>query len=322
MAKRHAPRHGSLQFRPRKRAPRPFARVRHQNRSAVSEGLVGFVGFKAGMTHVHATDNRKNAQTKGEEIAIPVTIIEVPNLYVYGVRTYTTNDDGYAVAKQEKVVKASKQLSRKGPFAKKNSEKALSEDNVEFVRLLVSTQPDLTASSSKTASMFEMEIGGNVESQLKYATENLGKEISAESVVKPLQMVDIHAVTKGKGFQGPVKRFGVTLRSHKSEKVKRGPGSLGAWQSNRKDRVAHAGQMGYHTRMDYNKQVLAIKNAEEVQVKGGIVRYGNPKSKVLLIKGSVPGAKGRVLRLTPNMRNTKDKFAQELDLEISLHSQQ
>ena len=319
MGKRHAPRHGSLAFRPRKRAPRSFARVRHHNKK---EGLAGFVGIKAGMTHVMATDNRKNAQTKGEEISIPVTIIEVPNIYVYGVRTYTLNDDSYAVAKQEKVVKAPKQLARRGPYAKKNSEKELSSEGVEFVRILASTQPNLTAASNKTANVFEMEIGGSVEEQLKFATENLGKEIEVETAIKPLQMLDVHAVTKGKGFQGPVKRFGVTLRSHKSEKVKRGPGNLGAWQSNRKDRVAHAGQMGYHTRMDFNKQVLAIKNAEDVQVKGGIIRYGNPKSKVLLVKGSVPGAKGRILRLTPNVRRADDKFDQELDLEISLHSQQ
>jgi len=321
MGKRHAPRHGSLQYRPRKRSPRPFARVRYQN-SKGSEALSGFVGYKCGMTHILTTDNRKNAMTKGEEISIPVTIVEVPNVYVYGIRTYVRNDDGYLTANEERVVKAPKQLSRKGPYAKKNSEKQLKADNVELVRLLISTQPDLTTKGSKTASLFEMEIGGSVEDQMKYAAENLGKEISVESALKPLQMVDVHAVTKGKGFQGPVKRFGVTLRNHKSEKVKRGPGSLGAWQSNRKDRVAHAGQMGYHTRMDYNKQILVIRNPEEVQVKGGIVRYGNAKSKVLLIKGSVPGTKGRLLRITPNMRKIKDRFNQELEIEISTHSQQ
>jgi len=47
-------------------------------------------------------------------------------------------------------------------------------------------------------------------------------------------MVDSKTFTKGKGFQGPVKRFGISLRSHKSEKVIRGPGSLGPWKGQTK----------------------------------------------------------------------------------------
>ncbi|RUA19603.1 MAG: 50S ribosomal protein L3, partial [Flavobacteriia bacterium] len=73
-----------------------------------------------------------------------------------------------------------------------------------------------------------------------------------------------------KGFQGPVKRHGVSLRSHKSEKTIRGPGNLGAWTGNRSWTVAHAGQTGYHLRTEWNKWVLKIgDNPEEVNRKGG-----------------------------------------------------
>ena len=57
-----------------------------------------------------------------------------------------------------------------------------------------------------------------------FIKENLTKEISIKDIFSE-GIVDIRGVTKGKGNQGPMKRFGLTLRSHKSEKGRRGPGS-------------------------------------------------------------------------------------------------
>ena len=106
------------------------------------------------------------------------------------------------------------------------------------------------------------------------------------------------AVTRGKGFQGPVKRFGISIRQHKSEKSIRNPGSLGPWcgQGHIMWRVAHAGKMGYHLRTEYNKQILKfITDPKEVFFKGGIINYGNAKNPVILIKGSVAGPKKRLI---------------------------
>ena len=74
-----------------------------------------------------------------------------------------------------------------------------------------------------------MKIGGSIEEKFKFAKENLGKEILILDVFKQGDQIDVHSITKGKGFQGPVKRFGITIRTHKSEKAKRNPGSLGPW---------------------------------------------------------------------------------------------
>ena len=58
------PRKGTLQFWPRKRAKRTFARVRTFPQAKESK-LLGFAGYKVGMTHVMITDNKPTSQTKG-----------------------------------------------------------------------------------------------------------------------------------------------------------------------------------------------------------------------------------------------------------------
>ena len=312
-----------MQYWPRKRAKRSIARVRAHNEKAREKGPVGFAAYKAGMTHITVVDNRKNATTRGEEIAIPVTILEAPNLTVYGMRVYGIDEDENYRVLAERTTKAPKSLQRSGPYAKKAEDKTLTTDGALFVRLLVATQPEKTGLAKKRADLFELALAGSLDDQLTTANELLGKEISVHDALGELDIVDAHAVTKGKGTQGPVKRFGVTLTSHKSEKARRGPGNLGAFTASRTYRVAHAGQMGYHQRTDHNKQILAILEPGSLEIQGGIVRYGNPKSTILLIKGSVPGPKKRLIRLTPHLRSCDDRFDEKPEIvELSTRSQQ
>ena len=161
------------------------------------------------------------------------------------------------------------------------------------------TSPGRTGLGKKMPEIFEAAIGGNKEDQMKYAQEKLGKEINVSEVFKEGQQLDIHAVSKGKGVQGPVKRFGVSLRQHKSEKGVRRVGSLGGWkaQGHIMWRVAKAGKMGYHTRTEHNKWLLKIGNGAEIIKKGGFENYGIVKNAYILIKGSVTGPKKRIIRL-------------------------
>jgi len=71
-------------------------------------------------------------------------------------------------------------------------------------------------------------------------------------------------------------------------------------------RIAHAGKMGYHTRTEYNKQMLAIiEDPKEVNPKGGFVNYGIVKNTSILIKGSIQGPKKRLIRLVYARRPNK-----------------
>ena len=142
--------------------------------------------------------------------------------------------------------------------------------------------------------------------------EHLDKEISVQDLYGEGDLVDLHAVTKGKGFQGAVKRFGIGLKSHKSEKGRRTPGSLGGWKGHAHFmyRIAHAGQTGYHQRVQYNNMILKIGDApEEVNQKGGIINYGEVKNTYVLIKGTVPGPKKRLIVLTKAIRTKKTQAA-------------
>lgn len=64
MSDRTNPRHGSMQFWPRVRAARSYARIRNHRRQAKGVHLSGFAGYKVGMTHVLREDNQKHPSPK------------------------------------------------------------------------------------------------------------------------------------------------------------------------------------------------------------------------------------------------------------------
>jgi large subunit ribosomal protein L3 len=299
------PRHGSLQYWPRKRAARTYSRIR--NHIIPEENVLsGFAGYKVCMTQVQIADNRPNSMTKGETITLPVTVVECPPVKVHSIRLYTNSDKGLKFFKEISGKETGKDLARKLKLQKK--EKKVDEDinlsNVIDVRVNIYTQPGLSGVGKKKPEIFEVAVGGkDIEDRFKFAKEILGKEISVKDVLKEGQQVDVFAVTTGKGFQGPVKRFGVSLRSHKSEKVIRGPGNLGSWGSPRTWTVAHAGQTGFHNRLERNKWVLKISDKpKEFDMSGGIIHYGKIKTHYMIINGSLQGHSKRLLRLIPSRR--------------------
>ncbi len=172
---------------------------------------------------------------------------------------------------------------------------------------LVHTLPSRTGIGKKKPELFEIGISGSKEAKLDFLKPFLEKEIKLIDVFKENQLLDIHAITKGKGIAGPVQRFGVAIRSHKSHKTKRGPGALGPWQPKKvRFQVPHAGQRGYHQRTEYNKQALKISNKPaDVTPKGGWKHYGFIKNDYVIIKGSIPGPSKRTMIMTEPMRPTK-----------------
>lgn len=322
------PRHGSLQVWPRKRAKREYPRIRRWATRKDAKPL-GFVGYKAGMTQVVYVDNKKTSITKGKEVVAPVTIIECPPIKVFGARAYAEGYRGEIVAAQTLSVPSDKEFGRKLHYKGAKSQKVPSLDAVDAskitrVVLICYSQPKLTTIGKKKPEIFELAIGGSVADQLAYAKEHVGKDLAVSDIFKAGVLVDAHAVSKGFGFQGPVARFGIAMRSHKSEKSRRNPGSLGGWksQAHTMPRVAHAGQTGYHTRTDYNKQILLVEaDSAKINPKGGIPRYGEVRNTYILLRGSVPGARKRLIRLNAATRGDE---AQEVPVitHVSVESRQ
>ncbi len=324
--KRVNPRHGSMQFWPRKRATRAYARVRSLPIVTEVKPLV-FAGYKVGMTHLIGIDSQKNSPTKGDKVSYPVTVIECPNIKLVSVRTYKANGYGSSV-NQELFFKHDKELIRKTKISSKISSledlDKLDLTDVLDITAVVRTQPIKTNLGKKTPDVFEMSFGGSNEEKINYIKNHLESGFSIKDAFSEGSVVDLRSVTKGKGFQGPVKRFGVSIRSHKSEKTIRAPGSLGPWkgQGHVMYRIAYAGQMGFHQRTQYNNQILMISDdLDKVNPKGGFVRFGNVKSQYLLIKGSVPGPSKRLIHLTAPLRTTKQPALPTIEY-VSVESKQ
>lgn len=321
------PRSGSMQFWPRKRAKREYPRIRKYP-VLNDNGLLGFAGYKVGMTHVISIETNKNSHYKGEEISIPVTIIECPPMKILSIRFYKKDLNGYKV-KKEFFLGNDKDLERKIKLPKEKKDilkdiESVNLNDYDDIRVVVHTLPRKTELGKKKPEIFELPLGGSKEQKIKFIKENINNELNINSFFKEGETVDVKAVTKGKGFQGPVKRFGISLRQSKSEKSIRNPGSLGPWcgQGHIMYRVAHAGKMGYHLRTEHNKQIIKfINNPKEITPSGGFVRYGKINSPVILIRGSIPGPKKRIVVLQKPIRKFK-KVEMPTILEIDVSNKQ
>lgn len=291
------PRRGSMAHRPRKRAKSQNASVCWQ--SAEEKRVLGFPGFKAGMTHVAHIDQTESL-TKGQEIVSAATVVEVPPVMVYGIRCYDKmNSIGDIITEDEKI--------RKALGIKNVKKKEIIEANIHEVRLLVFAQPQKTGIGAKHIESMEIACGGkDAKEKLEHAKSLLGKEMKISDVFKPGEFVDIIAVTKGKGWNGPVKRFGVALQRRKATGKRRHVGTLGAFKPGYVMYTApQAGQMGYHRRTEINKEILKIdSNVDEVNPSSGFGNYGFVKNDYVILRGSVPGPVKRLVKLRLAVRHT------------------
>jgi large subunit ribosomal protein L3 len=304
----HHPRRGSLGYGPRKRAARPIPRIRSWLEEDITR-MQGFSGYKVGTTHVVVIDDYPPSLTHGEEITIAATVIETPPLKVCGVRAYGRDTHGLKVLAEAWAKGLSKDLERVFPIknrAKKDLkmvEKVLKD--AEEIRLIVHTQPRLSALRKKKPEVMEYYVGGaSMEDRFKYVKNVFGKEIKISDVFEEGEFVDTISITKGKGFQGPLKKWGVKHLPRKTRKGRRTAGNLGPWHpAAMMWTVPQSGQMGYHQRTEHNKRILKIdSNGEEITPKGGFLSYGVVKGDYIIVHGSVAGPRKRLIRLRPAVR--------------------
>jgi len=318
-----------MAFSPRKRASRHFGSVNAWPQTDETEVRIqGFAGWKAGMTHVFARDMNPRSTSAGQEIRIPVTVVECPQMRILAVRGYKMTPYGKQAAGEawvdSKTIEDAfpevfKRISnRTGAHDTEKHFETLSNADLDEVRLIVSTQPSHVQSvPSKVPEVMEMGLtGGSVEEQLNFAKEKLGEEFSFADAFEEGKLTDIVAVTKGYGWQGVIRRFGGKLQSHKNSKKRRQHGNLGDFGTGYvRKTIRQGGQTGYHQRTEFNKRVLRISNPEEhaITPAGGFLHYGEVKSQYILIKGSVPGPAKRLIRFRDAARGSS-KPQHELDI--------
>ncbi len=288
-------------------------------------GPLGFAGYKAGMTSVQMVDD-SSSPSKGLEVSTAATVIEIPPLTVYGLRAYAPGTGGKrvlcdVVTSEEKILKRIGFTKR--PDGTKEIEAKL--DTLVDITLLVFTDPSSTGTGSKKPVRMELAVGGkSVKEKYDYCKSVLGKQLKVGDVFKDGEYVDAIAVTTGKGLQGAVKRLGVAMQRRKSTGKRRHVGTLGPWHPAKVMYTAPmAGQMGFHTRTEYNKRILKIgSKPEEVIPKGGFPRYGILRNDYILIKGSIAGPAKRLIKLRKSMRKHDVALKTPEIKSISLRSRQ
>ena len=180
---------------------------------------------------------------------IPCTVIEAGPCVVTQIRT--VEKDGYSAVQIAYDEKKEKHTSKSllGHFAKAN------------------TTPKRKLVEFKS---FDREL-------------NLGDNVTVDQFVEG-DWLDITGISKGKGFQGVVKRHGfggVGDQTHGQHNRLRAPGSLGA--------------SSYPSRVFKGKRLAGRTGGDKVKVLNLKILKIIPENNLLLVKGSIPGAKGSYL---------------------------
>lgn len=310
------PRRGSLGFGPRTRAASEVPRFNSWPDDDGQPALQGFAGYKAGMSHVVMVNDEANSPIEGTEETVPVTIVETPPMRAVALRAYEQTPYGLQPRNEVWTGEFDEELHRALDLpeevdgtARDDLEAAIDEGRIDDLRVITHTSPAAVRSvPKKKPDIMETRVGGgSLDDRAEFALDLLDAngEHDANDVFRAGEYLDVSGVTKGKGTQGPVKRWGVQKRKgkHARQGWRRRIGNLGPWNPSRvRSTVPQQGQTGYHQRTELNKRLIALGEEDDVNPDGGLVNYGEVSGPYALIKGSLPGPDRRVLRFRPAIR--------------------
>lgn len=191
---------------------------------------------------------------------VPVTVIEAGPCTVVQVRTldrdgYDALQIGFGSRREKNIPKATRQHMAKG-------------------------------GRSNFASLLELRL-------TEAGPWQVGQDISLSDLFKAGDQVDVTGTTKGKGFQGVVKRYGFAgqTATHGTHESFRGPGSVGC--------RSYPGRIFKGKRMDghMGQNRVTTQNLRIVEVR--------PDDNLLMIKGAVPGAAGEQILVRPAIKRQR-----------------
>ncbi|PWW78255.1 hypothetical protein C7212DRAFT_358260 [Tuber magnatum] len=300
--------------------------------------LTAALGYKAGMTTIVRDLDRPGAKMHKKEIVEAVTVIETPPMVVVGVVGYVETPRGLRSLTTVWAEHLSDDLKRRfyknwykskkkafTKYAKRHADggKAIAHELERIkryctvVRVLAHSQIRKTPLKQKKTHLMEIQVnGGSVANKVDFAFGNFEKEVTIHSIFEQDEMIDVIAVTKGHGFNGVTSRWGTKKLPRKTHKGLRKVACIGAWHpSHVQWTVARAGQDGYHHRTSVNHKIYRIGSGtnegnastefditkKTITPLGGFPRYGEIKNDFVMVKGSVPGVKKRVMTLRKSM---------------------
>jgi len=293
-----APRHGSKGFLPRKRCRRHLGRFKSFPKDDKSKPchLTGFVGYKAGMTHIVREVARQGHKLNKKEVIEPVTIIDTPPMMGVGVVGYVETPRGLRTFKTiwtehisdearrrfyknwgASKKKAFTKNQKKWTADKKGQEAAL--DKIKkycsVVRLIAHTQMKLIPLKQKKAHIIELQVnGGDAAAKVDFARGLFEKQISISDIFAQDDNTDCIGTTQGHGRKGVTSRWGTKKLPRKTHRGLRKVACIGAWHPSRVSfTVARGGQKGYHHRVEINKKIYRVGKGYKTE--GGKVDLNN-----------------------------------------------
>lgn len=215
----------------------------------------------------------------------------------------------------------------------------------QVVRLICHTDIGKIKLRQKKAHLAEIQInGGDAAAKVDYGKSLFERTVPVSSVFNPNEMVDAISITKGKGFEGVVTRWGVTRLPRKTHRGLRKVACIGAWHPARvKFSVARAGQNGYHHRTEQNKKIYRIGKSVHTDAEGkhdpkafhpnattetdltvkaitpmgGFPQYGTVNEDYVMVKGGIPGVPKRVVTLRKScVKQTSRNALEEIELRF------
>jgi large subunit ribosomal protein L3 len=323
--RRHsAPHRGSLAYLPRGRAKSMEARIRAWPKVNSDEPrLLAHAGFKAGCVQIVNIDDREKTPNHGKQLVSLGTVIATPPILIIGIRGYSIDPRGRHAEFDYHADNLPKYISQ-FVQAKENSlidsEKLLK--SIKEIYAIIAVTPKNAGLSQKKPYIFEASVkGGDIKKQFTFLKELLGKEVKIDQVFEAGTTVDTAAITKGKGWEGPITRWGVKRKQHKSRKSVREVGSLGPISPQYvMYTVPRAGQRGFHQRIEYNKKIMLMDNTENSKFKinpdGGFKHFGNVNGDFVIVRGSVPGTYNRLIKLRSQIRKIPSKISKPNVLQV------
>lgn len=309
-----APRHGSKGFLPRKRCRRHLGRIKTHPKDDKTQKchLTGFIGYKAGMTHIVREVDRNNHKMNKKEVIEPVTVIETPPMVGIGIVGYVETPRGLRTLKTVWTHQISDEARRRyvknWAFSKKkaftrnktkwdkdagNAQKDLDKDLAKMkkycsaIRLIAHTQMKMLPLKQKKAHILELQVnGGSISDKVDYAQSLFEKFISVHDMFNQDQNVDCIGVTQGQGRKGVTSRWGTKKLPRKTHRGLRKVACIGAWHPARVSyTVARGGQKGYHHRVEINKKIYRV--GQGFKTENGKVDSNNGSTKADLTNKSV-----------------------------------
>jgi len=331
--KHSAPRRGSLAFAPRARHQVLVPRIRNWTRRGIDKPtLGGFPLFKVGMVQVVTLDDREKTPNFGKPMFNPATVLSAPSVTVYGFRGYgRKNGIDFALFDvfannlpeeiQERISFVRDQKNVESYDVSLKKAEGMLGQTLNFTAILGVNPSDTGLSNGRPQIQEVGIVGGNVKSQFEYLKAVIGTTVKPAEYFKLGSFIDTMGITKGKGFEGVITRFGVRRKQHKSRKTVREVGVISPWHpATVMYTVPRAGQMGFHQRVDKNKRILAVSNAQQnpITPSGGFPHFGEVRGDYVILRGSVPGPIKRLVDVRLPLYPRRQKVQPPRIVEINV----